>query len=708
MAVIEKIRQRTGLVIGVISVALLSFLISDAVNSNLNIFGQNDNTLGEVAGEKITYEAFSKKLEERLKAVEAQTQAPVDDMTREIVRDQIWNEYFQDLVINESYKDLGLAVSDKEMFEEITNPVNFPQLAQEKSFQNEMTGQFDKTKFLQYYNNISSDPTSQAFKDWVNYEEKGIKPTLLQKKYNTLLQKSIFKTAVEVRFHLTEEQTLLDAKVAGLRYQSIQDTAVQVTEKDYANYLKMNPHKYQQEASRKIDYVLFDIVASAEDTLAVKTWADQMTERFATTTNDTLFVENNSETPFDTAFKMRGSFIDAHENEIFNAGVGKVVGPYYANGSYYLYKALAFEYDTVSYANVSHILVKPLGISKDDSLAALRRAQLMVEAIKAGASFDKMVEDSSMDYSTRSKKGSFGWIAEKSGKIQEAIEKVAFNSPAGTITAVRTQAGAHVVKVNQSKDNKKAIVAVVNKKIEFSGKTDNEVYNAANQFAAMSRTGEDFVKNAEEKGYLVRISTDLKENEKALPGIENAREIIKWAFSDEVKIGTVSDVVALGDKYIVAHLVQIKEKGLAKPADVMDKLKVDVLTYKKALLLKEQLEAAYDENKSIDQLALDLKTVASVVSNQNFSNNNIPYIGDDAPLLGALFGAEPNKVFGPVMGNTGVYYVYLDKVNKVQIPEDIQPERMRFLGQAAASATQRWFEALKKAADIKDYRYKFF
>jgi hypothetical protein len=132
------------------------------------------------------------------------------------------------------------------------------------------------------------------------------------------------------------------------------------------------------------------------------------------------------------------------------------------------------------------------------------------------------------------------------------------------------------------------------------------------------------------------------------------------------------------------------------------------LTYKKALLLKEQLEAAYDENKSIDQLALDLKTVASVVSNQNFSNNNIPYIGDDAPLLGALFGAEPNKVFGPVMGNTGVYYVYLDKVNKVQIPEDIQPERMRFLGQAAASATQRWFEALKKAADIKDYRYKFF
>ena len=51
MALIKKIRQRTGLAIGVIAVGLIFFLVGgDILSPNSTLLGGRSNTVGEIAG----------------------------------------------------------------------------------------------------------------------------------------------------------------------------------------------------------------------------------------------------------------------------------------------------------------------------------------------------------------------------------------------------------------------------------------------------------------------------------------------------------------------------------------------------------------------------------------------------------------------------------------------------------------------------------
>ena len=65
MALIKEIRQRTGLAIGVIAVGLIFFLVGgDILGPNSVILGQGRSTVGEIAGELISYEEYIQKIEE--------------------------------------------------------------------------------------------------------------------------------------------------------------------------------------------------------------------------------------------------------------------------------------------------------------------------------------------------------------------------------------------------------------------------------------------------------------------------------------------------------------------------------------------------------------------------------------------------------------------------------------------------------------------
>ena len=65
MALIKKIRQRTGLAIGVIAVGLIFFLVGgDLLGPNSTLLGSSANNVGEIAGEDVSYEEYIRKIEE--------------------------------------------------------------------------------------------------------------------------------------------------------------------------------------------------------------------------------------------------------------------------------------------------------------------------------------------------------------------------------------------------------------------------------------------------------------------------------------------------------------------------------------------------------------------------------------------------------------------------------------------------------------------
>ncbi|HWB63326.1 MAG TPA: SurA N-terminal domain-containing protein, partial [Chitinophagales bacterium] len=91
MAVIGKIRQRSGLLIFLIGASIVGFLIMDATNSQFSVLKGRKDWVGKVNGEKISYNDFTRKFEENEKNLEEQLQGqPVTDNQRNAVRNQTW------------------------------------------------------------------------------------------------------------------------------------------------------------------------------------------------------------------------------------------------------------------------------------------------------------------------------------------------------------------------------------------------------------------------------------------------------------------------------------------------------------------------------------------------------------------------------------------------------------------------------------------
>ena len=709
MAVIEKIRQRTGLLIIFVGLALLLFLVSDAISNNMNLFRGSDNTVGVIDGKNITYQEFNDKLETYKSNMEQQGQK-VDEFTSNMIREQIWNEYIQNIVVNEQYEELGLMVTGDEIFATVTNPVDIPQIRDAEAFKNKSTNQFDPALVINYLKQIDQDPSGQAKRSWVEFEEKSLKPQLISKKYNTLITKGVYRTSLEVKADFNDNNVQVDGKVVGFNFNSIVDDSVSVSEDEMRKYLNEHPEDYQQEASRRIEYVVFDIYPSAEDTAKVFNWAKEKAVKFKSATNDTLFIaSNNPTTGFDTTFKPRGSYIDRVDEAIFSANENDVIGPIYDGGEFSIYKVLHFKEDSVPYIRASQILIKPRGgYEKEDSLYALVRGNTILKALRNGADFEQMARDSSQDYRTAAKGGDLGWMKKAGGTLPEVVERNLFATSEGGMFVVRSSMGVHVIKVTGGKTTRLAHVGRISRKVEYSNETENGVYDQAYQFAATSRDGDAFTENTDKMGLIKRISPDMPEGESKLPNIEDAREVIRWAFDEETEIGDVSKVIPSGDKYIVAQLVNIKEKGTAKLEDVRDQLEADTRRAKKAEILKQRIKNAMGGDKNIEQIALDLGAIVSTVPNVSMSNPNLPFVGNDPKLAGAMIGSQQDKLYGPLETKNGVYLYVVTARREAGEPQNILAERTRMIQEASGQVGGRAFEALKEAANIKDYRYKFF
>jgi peptidyl-prolyl cis-trans isomerase D len=119
-----------------------------------------------------------------------------------------------------------------------------------------------------------------------------------------------------------------------------------------------------------------------------------------------------------------------------------------------------------------------------------------------------------------------------------------------------------VLQVLDKKDiSLKAKVGFIVLGVEPSKETYNDVYKRVNKFAT-SVNANNFDSEIKKMGLTKRLGQNVKETDFGIPGLNNAREIIRWAY--EAKVNDISKIFEQdGDKYIIAKLTAIKEKGTA-------------------------------------------------------------------------------------------------------------------------------------------------
>ena len=124
---------------------------------------------------------------------------------------------------------------------------------------------------------------------------------------------------------------------------------------------------------------------------------------------------------------------------------------------------------------------------------------------------------------------------------------------------------------------------------------------------------------------------------------------------------------------------------------------------KKAKKIIEKMKGS-----SLDDVAKSAGVTVQKADSLAFASLFVPGIGNEIKLIGAAFNKSyQGKPSEPIAGNTGVFVLQVNNIGAVAASGAEASIRQQLL-QNQKMAANRGVSALRKAANIKDYRSKFF
>lgn len=695
------LRDRMGTILAIfIGFALLAFVAGEVIKSGSSIFKDSASEIGVINGTSVSYAEFNKKLEASTEQFKQQSGQSISPQITNYLQETTWNQFLTDGLLGKEMEKLGITVGEAETQSMISGPTPAPQIAQQ--FTDQQTGQFDRARlnqFLQYLQTPKAD-TAQL-KAWGNFLGELIKDKKRQK-YLALVTTGLYVNQLDAQDDYLAKNKLANFKYTVLDYASIPDSKVTITDEDYSAYY--NEHKAEfknKQELRSFDYVSFNAAPSKEDSIAIKAQVEKLAADLRASTNDSLFVQINSETKTPIAFRKKGQLEPQLDSVMFSAAPGFVYGPFLSNGSYKIAKLVATQVGPDS-VKARHILINPAtegGVDK-----ALAKADSIKKLLAGGKSFADLANTYSIDKNANAKGGDLGTFGR--GTMVASFDDVVFNAKKGDIKVFTTQFGVHLVEIQGVVGSSKVVkVALVDKPLEASQKTQNEAYNKAQAFLS-SLTKDNFDAQAKKAGITVKKASDITGIAAALPGLDNARALVRWAFKAD-KGNFSEEVYPIGDQYVIGSLTEIKPIGFLSLDAVKKQIEPAVRIIVKGKQLSEKLQAALNGATSIEQVAQKAGGKVMPVQNIVLANPVIPGSGPEYKLIGSIFGAKPSKLSTPVAGAQGVYVYTLDSfVNPATLTNAVREKQA--LGAALAQrADGDVLNALKDKANVKDNRAKF-
>ncbi len=708
MALINTIREKSGVAVGAVAIGMLLFIVGgDLIGGRNRLFGRNQQTVGEVNGEKIELPEFNAALEQAKQNFTNQQGRPPDDQAMSYLREQTWNQLLARRAYQPEFDKLGLQTSDDELVDLVQGDNISPSLKQ--AFTDPKTGQFDKTRLIEYLKNLDKlPPESQvAFRNFEANLRDFDRPLL---KYTALLKNSVYVTSAEAKRFDEAQNAKASFRYLFVPYTSISDSAVKPTDAQLQDYLDRHKGRYKVEDGRTIEYITVPDVASKEDSAAVRQNVETLAQQFRTAPNDSIFAKQNSEQPYNHAFLSPADLPEKLRQQL-PLKVGEVYGPYVENGTYSVYKVEAEKAGTKPAARASHILIKPTAQTPEAKAAAKAKAQDILNKIKAGADFATMARQFGSD-GTKDQGGDLGWF-DAARMVPEFSKAVFATSSAGLLpNLVETSFGYHIVKVTAPKTSQTYQVASIVKAVQPSDATRDATYNRAQQLKADASSLEAFRQlPIKDKTLQKQEAKYVDRSARTIGALPNAREIVRWAYGfnpdgGETKVGDVQSF-DIGDQHIIAALTDTRSKGTATVASLRAELTAAVRNELKAKQIIAKLQGKTGSLEDLAKLAgsgAQVQTAEGVAQGQG----TIPNVGYEPDAVGRAFALKPGQKSAPIQGEQGVLVVEGTSVTPPATPGDVKALRTQLAQQRAQRQDGLIYEAIKGHANVKDERSKFF
>ena len=699
MGTLGKIRNRSGLLLAVIGIAMLAFILGDFMQSKRS-GGGGSIYVGEVLGEDVMRQAYEVKVEEGINNWKSQNpQSVLSQTVTGQIRSQIWDQYVRELVMNNEYSKLGIDVSDDEFFELLQGVNVHPEISKVPAFQDPNTGQFDRTKVLGYLKQIDQDPTGEARTRWVGFQ-KYLIGLIKTSKYNALVAKAMYVTGEEARVSFNENAQNVTFNYVAIPFASVADSIVTPTEREIKTYYTNHKSNYEQDASKDVDFVVFTVTPSTEDDAATKSSIEDLKADFTIYEDYDLMARRNSDnTAARFTFATKDELQDPNWAELFTAEQGTVIGPYQASQGVYRIAKLAVVQNRPDSVEARHILITPTQTMSLDSVNV--RIEAIKVKVEAGADFGVLAEKNSEDKGSAIKGGDLGWFAE--GAMVDVFNEACFTSKRGDLSVVTSQFGVHLIEVTKtSKVVRKVKVAFIDRNVEPSTETFNTYYSQAAQFAGkILNEGIAFDSLVVEQNLVKRSDSKVKADKQSIIGLPNSRELVRWMNTAEQ--GMVSEVFQFENSYVVAYLKKTYAEGVTPLEDIKEQISALVLKEKKGAHISEAIKAT-------DLASIAANHGQTVVSAQraNLANLSLQGIGYDPELVGSIFGTVVGSISNPIIGGNAVYVVEVTAKDDAKTTGDFTEQKQQVQKGAAAYANGAAYKVLNTEADVKDNRSDFY
>ena len=711
MAVLNKIRQRSLVLILVIALALFAFVIGD-VFRNLDSTGGPQDIIATVNGEDIKREPF-------MLAVQNMQQRTGPNTSETQVKNNIYNEELRRIIMSSEFDKLGLTVEKDKMRELLeTSFGNYPEFQNQDSI-------FDVNKMSAFIANLKDIQPQGAplstftinYAQWTNNEQSLANNALTQQYYN-LVKAGVNATVTEAEDDYIAGAKTLDLKYVQVPYTTIADSLVTVTKSDINDYIERNKDTYQVDATREILFVEFKEEASVEDEDALKAEllvlrSDKLEFNESTKGTDTVFgfdntknieafVNSNSDIKYSADY-FRPAQLGTAKDSLSNTAIGEYYGPY-KDAGYYKYSKILDKASKADSVKVRHILIPFAGATSaaPDVMKTNEEAKATADSIYSvlrvnRSKFVDLLELSSDKVSN-----------EKEGVIEFAYNQgfappfkaYSFDNKKGDMGVVETSFGYHIIEIlNQTAFNNTLQLATGARKIEPSEKTNDDVFNAKQKFEIAAETG-DFRELAAERNLTVKPVT-FKELDENIPGLGSQRQVVRWAFDNETEVGDYKSFTVAGVGFIVAQLVDVNEEGLMSVEDAAASASTAVRNEKKAEMIRKKIATG----ALADIAAAQGQTVKNATG-VTMSNTTLSGAGAEPKIVGAAFGLGQGEVSKPIDGNRGVYVVEVTKVSEATKLENYAAIIARLSNARKNNVQTKVYSALEAAAEIEDNRAK--
>ena len=736
MAIIGKIREKSGLLVTMVGLGLFLFIIP--VNDLLNQFsGGANSTLGLFNNSEIDANDWKYYFKEnrtrnnlRMNNMNSGGNGSLTSADEDQLKVTTWNQMISDTIYHFELEKVGLSVSAEELNQGLLNGENPLPSSLKELFVKD--GLYNKDSFNIWKTNriINLPDNPESKRDLKNNIEDPLKNERRINKYGAMLQNGVFTTVQEAKKFANEDKISANIKYVFISYDNINDTLISLDEQKRQEYYNEHSNEKVWEQRQNLvsyDYSILTFKPSASDIRNYTERMESLKEDFQSSKNDSLFVANYAETPMmvQSPYGPRpsgnftgqpykgGKFSSFIDEKIKNSSKGDIIGPFVNGDKIQLVKI--YETGDEEQAKVRHILINSKEGDVDDDKNK-RLADSILYAVRRDSSkFSSLVSKYSDDPGSVANGGVYSWFPK--GQMVPEFEEFSFSKRIGKSGVVRTTYGFHIIQVLGRKTGSFKKIAVVDETIQVSKTTQNEYYDSVALAFYYKADSTDFNTAADEYGFEVKSSgyVPLIYPNRRTSGLYGPADlnrnmnIARWAFNSNS--GDLLEPEYISNNQLVLAVVK-------------EKIDADVTSYKNLNtlmepLMKNHLKAIYYQKTFANNIS-SLKTIDSVskILTSNVESKIVKYsdvnIGNNSQevaepkVMAYIFSLDVNEISPIIEGKKGVYIIQAESQNNNSVVDErsISTKAESKQKEIRTQIEQGYYPALYNSYKVRDDRAK--